>query len=110
MFGRNFWTYDFLLNASAEHGTRESGSLSNFRDKITVGVFASDSCAEGGLGTSHLRGGAGLGYASCIGGATFNHRQNSTTPLKQIGESQHFFFIVLGSLEVSSSYSKMSNK
>ncbi|KAL0107224.1 hypothetical protein PUN28_015628 [Cardiocondyla obscurior] len=33
-------------------------------------------CAEGWLDTSHLRGGAGSGWASCIGGATFSHRQN----------------------------------
>ncbi|KAL0114747.1 hypothetical protein PUN28_011805 [Cardiocondyla obscurior] len=45
-----------------------------------VGVFASDLCAEG-LDTSHLRGGAGSGRASCIGGATLSHRQNSSTPL-----------------------------
>ncbi|KAL0112039.1 hypothetical protein PUN28_013334 [Cardiocondyla obscurior] len=31
--------------------------------------------------TSHLRGGAGPGRASCLGGATYSH-QNSTTPLK----------------------------
>ncbi|KAL0111464.1 hypothetical protein PUN28_012985 [Cardiocondyla obscurior] len=46
-----------------------------------------DLCAEGGLvTTSKLRGGAGSGWASCIGGATFNHR-NSITPLKlmQVG-------------------------
>ncbi|KAL0112429.1 hypothetical protein PUN28_012040 [Cardiocondyla obscurior] len=29
-----------------------------------------------------LRGGRGPGRASCIGGATFSHRQNSRTPLK----------------------------
>ncbi|XP_070520934.1 uncharacterized protein [Cardiocondyla obscurior] len=57
--------------------------IGSFRDyKITVGVFASDLCAEGWLVTSHLRGGAGPGRASCIGGATFSHRQNSTPPLK----------------------------
>ncbi|KAL0099172.1 hypothetical protein PUN28_020031 [Cardiocondyla obscurior] len=33
-------------------------------------------------GTVRERGGAGSGRASCIGGATFNHRQKSTTPLK----------------------------
>ncbi|KAL0106871.1 hypothetical protein PUN28_015418 [Cardiocondyla obscurior] len=56
--------------------------FSKFRDsKITVGVFASYLCAEGWLDTSHLRGGAGPGRASCIGGATFSHRQNSSTPL-----------------------------
>ncbi|KAL0108929.1 hypothetical protein PUN28_014205 [Cardiocondyla obscurior] len=31
-----------------------------------------------------LRGGGGLGKASCIGGATFNHRQKSTTPLNAV--------------------------
>ncbi|KAL0106980.1 hypothetical protein PUN28_015482 [Cardiocondyla obscurior] len=64
--------------------------INNFRGcKITVGVFASDLCAEGWLVTSHLRGGAGPGRASCIGGATFSHRQNSSTPLKlmQIGSA-----------------------
>ncbi|KAL0123588.1 hypothetical protein PUN28_005832 [Cardiocondyla obscurior] len=38
-------------------------------------------CAEGWLVTSHLRGGAGPGWASCIGGATLSQRQKSTTPL-----------------------------
>ncbi|KAL0133078.1 hypothetical protein PUN28_000681 [Cardiocondyla obscurior] len=35
-----------------------------------------------------LRGGAGSGRASCIGGATFSHRQIFSTPLKfmQIGK------------------------
>ncbi|KAL0110296.1 hypothetical protein PUN28_013740 [Cardiocondyla obscurior] len=42
----------------------------------------SNSCAEGGLDTSHLRGGAGPGRASGTGGATFKHRQNFTTPLR----------------------------
>ncbi|KAL0103586.1 hypothetical protein PUN28_017690 [Cardiocondyla obscurior] len=38
-----------------------------------------DLCAEGGLvTTSQLRGGAGSGWASCIGGPTYSHRQNST--------------------------------
>ncbi|KAL0108418.1 hypothetical protein PUN28_015161 [Cardiocondyla obscurior] len=43
--------------------------------------------------TSHLRGGAGPGRASCIGGATFSHQQKSSTPLKlmQFGESHVFF-------------------
>ncbi|KAL0117242.1 hypothetical protein PUN28_010228 [Cardiocondyla obscurior] len=52
------------------------------------GLPASVQCAEGRLVTSHLRGGAGSGRASCISGATFSHRLNATTPLKfmQIGE------------------------
>ncbi|KAL0109474.1 hypothetical protein PUN28_014501 [Cardiocondyla obscurior] len=43
--------------------------------------YRADLCAEGWLVTSHLRGGAGSGRASCISGATFNHQQNSSTPL-----------------------------
>ncbi|KAL0120741.1 hypothetical protein PUN28_008423 [Cardiocondyla obscurior] len=76
----------FILNASAEQDRAKV--MNNFRDcKITVGVFASDLCAKKWLDTSHLRGEAGSGRASCIGGATFSHRRNSTTPLKlmQIG-------------------------
>ncbi|KAL0122715.1 hypothetical protein PUN28_007423 [Cardiocondyla obscurior] len=61
---------------------------------VGIGQNAYDLCAEGWLDTSHLRGGAGPGRASCIGGATFSHRQNSSTPLKhmQIGESHNFYF------------------
>ncbi|KAL0109048.1 hypothetical protein PUN28_014265 [Cardiocondyla obscurior] len=73
------------FTADIENHTNRSR---NFRDQITVGVFAIDLCAEGWLDTSHLRGGAGPGRASCLGGATYNHQQNSSTPLKfkQIGE------------------------
>ncbi|KAL0112378.1 hypothetical protein PUN28_012012 [Cardiocondyla obscurior] len=55
---------------------------------------AAVTCARKDDSTHKLRGGAGPGRASCIGGATFNHRQNSTTPLKlmQIGESHDFLF------------------
>ncbi|KAL0107384.1 hypothetical protein PUN28_015737 [Cardiocondyla obscurior] len=51
-------------------------------------------CVRKADDTSHLRGGAGPGWASCISGATFSQRQYSSTPLRQIGESHDFFFVV----------------
>ncbi|KAL0109009.1 hypothetical protein PUN28_014242 [Cardiocondyla obscurior] len=58
-------------------------------------VFATDievSAAWRDDDTSHLRGGAGPGRASCIGGATLSHRLISSTPLAfmQIDDKRKF--------------------
>ncbi|KAL0128928.1 hypothetical protein PUN28_003952 [Cardiocondyla obscurior] len=66
--------------------TRTCVVIGNLTDRSVVDYLACDLWKDDY--TSHLRGGAGSGRASCIGGATLNHRLNSTTPLTlmQIGE------------------------
>ncbi|KAL0112132.1 hypothetical protein PUN28_013404 [Cardiocondyla obscurior] len=60
-------------------------------------AFASYLCAEGWLVTSHLRGGAGPGWVSCLSGATHSHQQNyNSAEFRQIGKLHNYFFIVCG--------------
>ncbi|KAL0129248.1 hypothetical protein PUN28_004150 [Cardiocondyla obscurior] len=79
----------------ATHGSRETPLRRIAQCRTPIRNYTNCSrfqCAEGWLVTSHLSGGAGPG-ASCIGGATYSHRQKSTTPLRlmQIGKSHDFF-------------------
>ncbi|KAL0118990.1 hypothetical protein PUN28_009551 [Cardiocondyla obscurior] len=68
----------------------------NFRVLKSRSECSRVTCARKDDSTHKLRGGAGPGRASCIGGATFRHRLNFTTPLMlmQIGESHAFFSVV----------------
>ncbi|KAL0131455.1 hypothetical protein PUN28_002767 [Cardiocondyla obscurior] len=70
-----------LKASHSRHPERRRRPRKGIRHRRSNSKILYVQCAEGWLDTSHLRGGAGPGRVSCIGGATFSHRQNSSTPL-----------------------------
>ncbi|KAL0129953.1 hypothetical protein PUN28_001902 [Cardiocondyla obscurior] len=82
-------------NSSERRRKRPKRGITHWRSSPLIILSTLYRCTSvSPIDTFHLRGGAGPGRASCIGGATYSHRQKSSTPLMQIGKSHVFLFVV----------------